>query len=286
MKKVVDLSVYNGLLDFNRLKAEGVEGCVLKVIDRQNRQDKRFADYLKLSKNAGIELVGVYNYTYATTIAMAEESARSVCKILLDNKLKTTVFLDVEDKIFPKQESVSLAIINAYKRIIISAGHKFAIYTGLSYYNTYFSLYMQKELKNVPFWIARYPHSNPMKLADKPIQSKKPVINNFLCGWQYTSNGNVNGATCRFDFNEWYGLPEEEKQKEQVKITVPSLRDYRGESLTTGFELNGCKGDLKTRSVIAKFLGIKDYTGTITQNMEMLAKLRMIENAFVLWDNI
>ena len=94
-KKVIDVSSYQGVINWAKVKASGVQGAILKVIRKDLNPDKQFENNWKGCEKAGVPIVGVYNYSYATTIDKARVDAKKVLSILAGRKVK--VWLDVED---------------------------------------------------------------------------------------------------------------------------------------------------------------------------------------------
>ncbi len=81
MRKLIDVSSYNGTVNWEKAKAYGCQGAILKIIRKDLTRDKQFnANYTACNKNeiAG----GVYNYSYATTVAKAKSDMKLVCDIL------------------------------------------------------------------------------------------------------------------------------------------------------------------------------------------------------------
>jgi hypothetical protein len=94
-KTVIDVSAYNGVIDWKKVKAAGVEGAILKVIRRDLNPDKQFVSNWNGCEAVDMPLAGVYNYSYATTAAKARTDAQKVLSIL--NGRKAKVWMDVED---------------------------------------------------------------------------------------------------------------------------------------------------------------------------------------------
>lgn len=147
----IDVSSYQGVIDWHKVKKDIVEFAILKVIRKDLNPDKQFENNWKGCTDAGMHIHGVYNYTYATTLAKAVSDAKKVLQIL--NGRKVRVYLDVEDACMKKLGSYLIDIINAYGEVIKGAGLEFGVYTGLSFYNSYIKPY--KGLKH-PLWIAKY----------------------------------------------------------------------------------------------------------------------------------
>lgn len=201
--KVIDVSSYQGTVNWRKVKAAGIKGAILKVIRKDLNPDRQFENNWIGCKDAGIRIVGVYNYSYATTEAKAIADAQKVVSILSGRKVK--VWLDIEDTSQKKLGLRLVNIIKAYQKIIEAAGLEFGVYTGQSFYNSYIKPY--HTLLNCNFWIARYPSALSMSVTKNPADSKKPSILHMLEGWQYSDKGKVSGITGGVDLNLWYGVP-------------------------------------------------------------------------------
>ena len=199
--KGIDVSAYQGIIDWSAVKQAGVEFAILKIIRKDLNRDKQFEANWKGANDNHVIVQGVYNYTYATTVAKARTDAKKVLEIL--NGRKAMVWLDVEDECLKNLKGTLVNIINAYGEVIQSAGLRFGVYTGQFYYNNYIKPYGEI---HYPFWLARYgKNTGEMDLKYKPTLSG-------MIGWQYTSKGRVNGIQGDVDMDVWYeDIVEEEK---------------------------------------------------------------------------
>ena len=201
-RKIIDVSSYQGLIDWRKVKASGIDGAILKVIRKDLNPDKQFENNWRGCAEAGVPVIGVYNYSYAATPAKARTDAERVVSILSGRKVK--VWLDVEDKIQKGLGRVIVDIIQAYQAVIETAGLEFGVYTGISFYNSYIKRY--SSYINCRFLMARYPSSKKMNVSSMPSESKKPAISHILEGWQFTSKAAVPGISGDVDLSLWYGI--------------------------------------------------------------------------------
>lgn len=207
MIKGIDVAKWQGTIDWKKVKEDEVQFAILKVIDKSSSTESSFErNYMGATEQK--LLVGVYNYSYATTVAKAQADAQATLAVLKRRKLQCKIWLDVEDKCQQKLEKKLIDIILAYQKVIENAGYEFGVYTGLSFYNSYIKPY--NAMINCPFWIARYPSSKKIKLIENPLVSKKPVILHPLWGWQYASTGSVSGINGNVDINIMYSDIEKE----------------------------------------------------------------------------
>ena len=201
MRKAVDVSSYQGKIDWQAVKAAGVEAAILKVIRKDLNPDRQFEANWDGCMAADVPISGVYNYSYSTTVSKARSDAQRVLDVLAGRRVK--VWMDVEDACQKGLGQRLIDIINAYQPVILQAGLEFGVYTGLSFYNDYIRPYASQ--LNCDLWIARYPLSRTMKIEENPPQNYRPDIGRRIEGWQYSSKGRISGISGNVDLNEWYG---------------------------------------------------------------------------------
>lgn len=209
-KKVIDVSSYQGNVNWTKVKKAGVQGAVIKVIRQDLTADKQFENNWKGCKEANMPIYGVYNYSYAIKESKFTTDAKRVVEILNGRKIK--VYLDVENKC---QKGLGITLIkgiNAYKKVIEDAGLEFGVYTGLSFYNSYIKPYAK--YIDCDFWIARYPSTATVAVSYEPSASKQPNISHNLVGWQYSSKTKVDGISGVVDMNIWYGDTPKSKDED------------------------------------------------------------------------
>ena len=212
--KGIDVAKWNGVIDWKKVKEDGVQFAILKAINKQCKVEDSFSRNYAGALSVGLP-IDVYNYSYATTVSKATSDAQAVLNAIKGKKVGT-VWLDVEDKIQMNLGMTLIDIINAYKYIIEKAGYCFGVYTGLSFYNTLIRPY--HSFLDCKFWIARYPSGAVVDLNFEPNESKKPNIIHALWGWQYTSSGKVNGISGNVDLDIRYNDPAKDN------IAYPVLR--------------------------------------------------------------
>lgn len=200
-QKVIDVSSYQGTIDWKMVKSSGVEGAVLKVIRKDLAPDNQFENNWKGCKAWGVPIVGVYNYSYATTLNKARSDAKRVIAVLTGRKAK--IWMDVEDACLKGLGIGLIYIIQAYQEVIEGAGLEFGVYTGLSFYNSYIRPYASYLKCN--FWVARYPSSLTKPITYTPDAKYQPVVLHTMEGWQFSSKGAVPGIVGNVDMSVWYG---------------------------------------------------------------------------------
>lgn len=199
--KGIDVSGYNPIRDYALAAADGVEFAIIKIIRKDLQPDKLFETHWTGFERVGVPIQGVYNYTYATTVDMARSAAQRVIEVLSGRK--TMVWLDIEYSGLAGKGQELIDIINTYAAVIQNAGLQFGIYTYLAFYNANMRKYAD-QLQQYPFWVARYPSTQPMDNNEDPDLNKCPDVGQHLYGWQYSSSGVVQGIPGRVDLDEWY----------------------------------------------------------------------------------
>lgn len=284
MKKLIDVSSYNGTVNWEKAKAYGCQGAILKIIRKDLKIDNGFnRNYQACNEN---EIAwGVYNYSYATTATKAKSDMELVCDIL--DKIDKThsvygVWFDLEDKMQASLSKAKIAeIINAAQAVVESRGYKFGVYTGMSYYNEHID---RKQIKCQNWWIARYYQGDKrMQIATNPNQEKKPVAANIA--WQYTSRGRFpkiisSGNSGNFDLNVLYKEPVAKKVEENVKKPIKKKITYyprykgKSSSIVDALKSLSINPSKSNRKRIATLNGIKNYIGTAAQNTKLLNLLK------------
>lgn len=189
----IDVSAYQGTINWWAVKQNGIDFAILKIIRKDLNPDKKFEENWRKCDAYDLEVQGVYNYSYATTVAKARSDAKRVLAIL--GNRKPMVWMDVEDAVMKGLGKNIISIINAYGKVITDAGLQFGVYTGESFYKTYIKPYGGV---SYPMWIARYGKNN-----GKCDVKYQPQVPNMV-GWQYTSKGRVGGIDGNVDMNVWY----------------------------------------------------------------------------------
>lgn len=258
-KTGIDVSSYQGNINWKDVKRENIDFAILKIIRKDLNTDKQFWNNWNGCKSEGVTVQGVYNYSYATHTGKAIGDANAVLHVL--NGRKTMVWLDVEDNCQKNLGSKLIAIIDAYAEIIQNAGLEFGVYTGLSFYNLYIKPYGGVKY---PIWIARYGINN-----GKMNLKYQPQIEGMI-GWQYTSKGSVSGIKGNVDMNVWYkelsalnqdaGTNNSNPYKEPTRVLYKKAIMMRGEDvkwMQTELIKHGClpASNIKGKSNVDGMLG-------------------------------
>lgn len=197
-KGVIDVSGWQGDIDWAKAKADGVEGAIIRLgYGEGNNADKKAQRNISECKRLGIPF-GIYWYSYADTPALAkEEGADVVAKLkqfgVNPSDLAYPVYYDLEKWTWkghkpPTDPNVYNNIVNNWYSALQSAGYK-----NLGVYS--YTSYLQGPLKHADIyakttWVAQY--GARMGFDSFPTNSR---------GWQYTSTGKVDGISGNVDMN-------------------------------------------------------------------------------------
>lgn len=190
MLKGVDVSKYDGTIDWQKAKSSGmVDFAILRAGYGKlaSQKDIRFEDYYKGAKAAGVP-IGAYWYSYAKSVTEIQTEARVFLSVIKGKQFEYPVYLDFEEKSqFALGKATCTAMAKAFLDILEQAGYYAGMYCSSSYLNNYFT----DEVKNrYTIWVAHYGVS-------KPSYSGHDI-------WQYSSTGIVPGIEHNCDLNYCY----------------------------------------------------------------------------------
>ena len=196
--KGIDVSRWNGKIDWKTVANYGMGFAILRITEKGNIVDSTFEPNYKGCIENKIP-VGVYKYSYATTIAQIKDEANVVIKTLNKRKLDYPVFLDIEDKCQENlSDSLMMKMIEAFRSIIVKAGYKFGIYCGYSWYQNQ----LPKGAKKYDCWVANYPKP---QLDNGTLQERLRVpASTGIIGWQYTPKSTIPGIPTKTDRSVFY----------------------------------------------------------------------------------
>ena len=197
-KGVIDVSEWQGDIDWAKAKADGVEGVIIRLgYGWGNNADKKAQRNISECKKLGIPF-GIYWYSYADTPSIAKEEGTDVVAKLKQfgvnpSDLAYPVYYDLEKWTWeghqpPTDPNVYNNIVNNWYSALQSAGYK-----NLGVYS--YTSYLQGPLKHADIyakttWVAQY--GARMGFDSFPTNSR---------GWQYTSSGKVGGIRGNVDMN-------------------------------------------------------------------------------------
>lgn len=182
--KGIDVSVHNGKIDFQKVKAAGIDFVIIRAGYGKSiiQKDKNFEQNYKAAKAAGL-LVGAYWYSYALSVAEAAQEALTFLEAIKGKQFEMPVYYDVEEKNqFGKGAAFCSEIVKVFCNALEKAGYFVGLYTSRYAIQNYFH---DTVAKRYALWLAEW--------------SSKLNYTGTVGVWQNSSAGKVNGITGNVD---------------------------------------------------------------------------------------
>lgn len=241
-KKGIDVSEFQGKIDWEKVKNDGIEFAILRCgygMDFSNQDDVEYERNANECERLGIPY-GVYLMSYANTVEKARSEAKHVLRLIEGRKISLGVWHDIEDNgtsgAINKETLTN--IINTFCNTIKNAGYKVGVYANLNWLENK----IEKTIKdNYDIWVAQY-------------YSKCEYEGKYIM-WQHTSSGKVNGISTNVDMNILYkDLPvinnnDNNNSKTNNSEIVKSLQKALNKDYNCGLDVDGIIGPLTTKAV-------------------------------------
>ena len=192
--KGIDVSKYQGDIDWKKVKADGVEYAIIRIGYRgygsgEIVTDEKAVENIKKATKAGVK-VGVYFFSQAINKKEAEEEAKYILDIVKDYKIEYPIAFDMEEisgdtartDSLSAKEKTDIAI--AFCEKIKDGGYKPMIYANIKWFAAEYEV---NRIEEYDKWFAYY--DNELYF---PYKIKM---------WQYTDKGNVDGIAGNVDLN-------------------------------------------------------------------------------------
>lgn len=204
IEKGIDVSKWNGDINWNKVKSDGIDYVIIRGGFGNSSVDQKFKSHIEGASKAGLK-IGIYWFSYATSVAKAKEEAAKCLETIkpYKDKISYPVFYDFEyaSVDYAKKNGINITknlstkMADAFLTDIKNAGYITGIYTNKDFSDKYFEsdlLYANN------LWIAQY---NQECTYNKPYMM-----------WQYTETGTINdiGTSSNpayFDMNYTYLKP-------------------------------------------------------------------------------
>ena len=190
----IDVSEHQGRIDWNAVKASGIDFAILRVgfgaPSWGGRVDYQFNRNISECERLGIPY-GVYIYSYAFDNQQAADEASMVINCLSGHNPRLPVYYDLEDNsIIANGRQTGIASrAQVFCNRISAAGYEPGIYANLNWFNNILTDSVFKS-SSWDHWIAQY-------------NSQCDYTGNYSF-WQYKSNGKVLGINGNVDMNYAY----------------------------------------------------------------------------------
>lgn len=197
----IDVSSFQGLIDWQKVKASGIRFAMIRLGYRGYGQAGNMVedDYarrnLEEARKAGLE-IGAYFFSQATTVDEVDDEIFFFMKILGNTELTMPIVLDWErvGVETARTNNVDAETLTAMQKHFCKTMVDFG-YTPMVYFNWHLaesSLYLS-ELEDYPFWLALY-----QNYMTYPFRVEM---------WQYTCTGRVPGIQGDVDINVYMPDP-------------------------------------------------------------------------------
>lgn len=190
---LIDVSSHNGDINWEKVKAAGIKGAMIRVGyrgygDATIVEDECFQKNIAGAKDAGLK-VGVYFFSQATTPEEAIEEAEYVTKKIWGRGVTLPVAFDMEpfmgnERFINHDIKSKTEMADAFLRVVSKFGYEPILYGNPTWLTNDVGI---SKLTEYPVWLAHYTFSTEWPYAFRM--------------WQFTSNGRVDGINGDVDLN-------------------------------------------------------------------------------------
>lgn len=192
MNDIIDVSRYQGEVDWAKVKKAGVGGAILKTVSTNKSYggiyiDPCFEKNYWACREQGIP-VGAYYYTYAQKLDTTKAELAKLWEAIEGKEFQLPIVVDVEEnKLKPLSKAALTDLVSYAANEIECWGMYSMVYTYLSYQQTELDM---TRLAKYDLWLAAYRKTRP----SSPTHGM----------WQYTSTGTVDGVKGSVDMSHAY----------------------------------------------------------------------------------
>ena len=190
MIKGIDVSSWQGNIDFGKVKASGIDFVIIRAgFGRETSQkDNCFEQNYSAAKAAGLD-VGAYWYSYADSAEDAVREAKACMEVIKGKKFEYPIYFDLEEQSqFAKGKNFCDSVIKAFCGELEKNGYLAGLYCSTYYLNNFVS---NNVAGKYPLWVAQYNYRCTYTANKYGI-------------WQYSSEGRVNGISGNVDMDYCY----------------------------------------------------------------------------------
>lgn len=187
----IDVSGWQGDIDFVKLKQAGVEFIMIRIGgnagDGKYFLDKKFIQNIKYANQYGID-AGVYFYSYADSLEQAKKDAKWVLKQIKDYDINLPIAFDWEEWGSFNEYNLSFfgltSMAEAFLNVVEEAGYEGMLYSSKSYLE---EIWLPTKYDK---WLAHYTNKTNYK-------------GNYKM-WQLCDNGKIDGIDGAVDIDIMY----------------------------------------------------------------------------------
>ncbi|MDO4333519.1 MAG: GH25 family lysozyme [Eubacteriales bacterium] len=249
----IDVSKYQGTIDWAAVKNAGVEFAIIRVGYRAKTTGVLYEDpaaryNLQEATKNGIK-VGAYFFSSAITQEEAKEEAAWVASFIAKYKITYPVAYNCEDFLssdsrqyqLTKQERTNLAC--AFLDSIAAYGYNPMFYASRNEMEGSAQWDMATLTGKYKIWVSQYP--------DKPYpETPASSYSGTHSMWQYTSQGQVSGIKGKVDVNvAYFGYDQEAEAKDSTPAQVVEANPEIGINFTEVDEQVTAKDETNLRNI-------------------------------------
>lgn len=246
--KGIDVSVWQGFIDFDKVKLSGIDFVIIKAggSDDDFYTDSCFEINYNNAKKAGLK-IGCYYIVGSNfdTIEKGTKNAEHFAKIIKGKAFDYPIFLDLE-LTSPSQKYGATTASIAFCDYLINRGYYVGIYaSSISGFKDRLDI---TRLGKYDKWIAQYSSNKPTYPTDCKI-------------WQYSSTGRIDGINCNVDMNISYcDYPSVIKNSNNSTIStnvststnsnIKAVQSWLNANYKSGLIVDGIFGNLTKKALV------------------------------------
>ena len=240
----IDISTWNSNVNYRAVRSDGISAAILRAgFGREVSQiDSQFEEHYKGCRDAGLK-IGIYWYSYADSVADAEQEARACLAILNGRAIDMPVYFDMEEA---WQTSLGMSTLTAmaerFCETIKAGGYRAGVYSNLNWFYNYLDYDYLRSRYSI--WLAQWSGSYSL---DCDI-------------WQNSETGDINGINGNCDTNvilNWDIIgesapvdPEPFNPEPTEETNVQEVQHWLNDSFSAELDVDGIYGRLTNAALV------------------------------------
>ena len=220
----IDVSEFNGTIDWNKVKNAGVDFAIIRIGYRGYGTGRIVIDSQALNNLAGAQKAGVkigaYFFSTAINEEEAVEEAEYVMDILDDYNVTYPIVYDCEGFDNPDYRTYGLSKTArtdnaiAFLNRVEQGGYDAMMYASKSGYENENNWETSRLESLFDMWVAHYPYYTDWGVEYPSYDAVKGTITSYAGEfrmWQFTSQGKIDGISTNVDLDlEYYSEEDQE----------------------------------------------------------------------------
>ena len=186
MSKLIDVSCWNSGIDYDAVKASGIDSVIIRAgYGREVYQkDSQFENHYAGARAAGMN-IGVYWYSYADSVQDAITEAEACLECIAGKQFELPIYFDMEENWQTALGRATLTTMaTAFCQTIEEAGYRAGVYSNVNWFTNF--LDYNRLAAEYSIWLAQWGSSSYSYACDI---------------WQYADDGSVPGIDGNVDMN-------------------------------------------------------------------------------------